>query len=127
MAGWISVLYSEFLEWVHRVQKASDAGVLPPKRTPEQDRDLQKSFWPPALTPQEWELIGTVAGSEGASKIKGSLPVELLETMVATFLSSSPELLKHYEAADQATRSRLSAWIKYSVLELWGRPHTLGF
>jgi hypothetical protein len=132
----------EFLSWVGRVQRATDAGELPPRRNIWLERELEQretgkpkyiqmisSIFPgaaPELTPQEWELIGTIAGSDGAalkrlqSTVKRHLPSELLESMAITFLSSSPELQKYYETADQATRSRISLWIKHSVLEWWG-------
>jgi hypothetical protein len=134
----------EFLSWVFRVQRATDAGELPPKRNIWLERELEQreagnpkyiqmssSFYPPGaapeLTPQEWELIATIALSDdGAAQrrlqltVNGHFPSELLESMATTFLCSSPELLKYYETADQSTRSRMSLWIKHSVLEMWG-------
>jgi hypothetical protein len=92
---------------------------------------MGSSFYPwaaPELTPQEWELIGTIGGSDGSdwaaikrlqATVKDHLPSGLLESMVCTFMASSPELVQYYETADQSTRERMSWWTKCSVLEMW--------
>jgi hypothetical protein len=110
------------------------ASFIPSARETHEDRDkrefelptkgppnyVQSNLRSPALTPEECDLVVTVAGTDGVETIKRSFPCELLESMVNTVLSSSSRLLKYYETADQTTKSRLSLWIRISVLELWG-------
>jgi len=117
--GSATFMTSSFIPDSRGTQEDRDTRVLelhkisPPK-------SVQSSLRLPALTPEECDLVVTVAGSDGVATIERSFPSKLLESMFNTVLSSSPGLLRYYETADQATESRLSLWIRISVLELWG-------